>query len=185
MQKITPFLWFNNNAEEAINFYTSLFKNSKVGTIARYNEAAAAATGNPAGSVMTIAFKLDGHDFSAINGGPAFKFNPAVSFFIASNDEKEIDALWKKLSEGGKTLMELDKYEWSKKYGWVEDKFGLSWQLILGEDNIKQKIIPSFLFVDKAYGKAEEAMKFYVLVFNNAKVENIYKYPDNEKAVMY
>lgn len=195
MQKITPFLWFDNNAEEAVNFYTSLFsklggsasggKNSKVGKITRYDEAGAAATGRPAGSVMTIDFQLDGLEFAAINAGPVFKFNPSISFFIISNDESEIYQIWKKFSDGGKVLMELNKYDWSKKYGWIEDKFGLSWQLILAEDDIKQKIVPSLLFVDKSFGKAEEAIKFYTSVFKNAKTESIYKYPDNEKTVMY
>jgi predicted 3-demethylubiquinone-9 3-methyltransferase (glyoxalase superfamily) len=190
MQKITPFLWFDNQAEEAVNFYASLFKNSKIGNVTKYDEAGAAASGRPAGSVMTAGFQLDGYDFAAINGGPAFKFNPSVSFFIVLKDEKEIDYLWKKLSGGGKVLMELDKYDWSKKYGWLEDKYGLSWQLMLTEDEVKQKILPSLLFVDEAYGKAEEAMNFYTSVFKNAKVESIYKYgpdnkPNNENAVMY
>lgn len=185
MQKITPFLWYDSNAEEAVSFYTSLFKNSKVGKITRYDDAGAAATRRSAGSVMTIDFQLDGFEFAAINGGPIFKFNPSISFFIVSKDEPEIDRLWKKFSDGGKILMELDKYDWSKKYGWVEDKFGLSWQLILADDNVKQKIVPSLLFVDKAFGKAEEAIKFYISIFKNSKLESVYKYPDNEKAVMY
>lgn len=185
MQKITPFLWYDSNAEEAVNFYVSLFKNSKVGKITRYDDAGAAATGRAVGSVMTIDFHLNGLDFAAINAGPVFKFNPSISFFVASKDESEIDRLWKKFSDGGKVLMELSKYDWSKKYGWVEDKFGLSWQLILAEDDIKQKIVPSLLFVDTAFGKAEEAIKFYTSVFKNAKTESIYKYPDNEKAIMY
>jgi predicted 3-demethylubiquinone-9 3-methyltransferase (glyoxalase superfamily) len=84
-----------------------------------------------------------------------------------------------------KILMELDKYDWSKKYGWVEDKFGLSWQLILAEGDVKQKIVPSLLFVDKAFGRAEEAIKFYTSIFKISKLESVYKYPDNEKAVMY
>ncbi|RPI72249.1 MAG: VOC family protein [Ignavibacteriales bacterium] len=190
MQKITPFLWFDHQAEEAVNFYVSLFKNSKVGTIARYNEAAAAATGKPAGSVMTIGFQLDGNEFTAINGGPAFKFNPSVSLVVLSKNEKEIDDLWKKLIDGGKVLMELDKYDWSKKYGWLEDKYGLSWQLMITEDEIKHNIFPSLLFVDKFYGKADEAIKFYTSVFKNANVENVFKYGPNDKqnkenAVMY
>ena len=185
MQKITPFLWYDSNAEEAVNFYTSLFKNSKIGKITRYDDAGAAATGRSAGSVMTIDFHLNGLDFAAINAGPIFKFNPSISFFIVIKDEKEIDRLWKKFSEGGKILMDLNKYDWSKKYGWVEDKFGLSWQIILAEGEIKQEIVPSLLFVDKTFGKAEEAIKFYTSVFKNAKTESIYKYPDNEKAIMY
>lgn len=115
MQKITPFLWFDDNAEEAVNLYTSLFKNSKVGKITSYDEAGAAATGRKAGSVMTIDFLLDGLEFTSINAGPVFKFNPSISFFVITKDETEIDFLWEKFSDGGKVLMELDKYDWSKK----------------------------------------------------------------------
>jgi len=190
MQKITPFLWFDTQAEEAVNFYSSLFKDSKVGNASRYDEAGAAASGRPEGSVMTVSFQLNGQEFTAINGGPHFKFNPSVSFFVIFKSEADVDNLWGKLSEGGKVLMELQKYDWSKKYGWVQDKYGLSWQLMLTEDEIKQKIIPSLLFVDKVYGKAEEAINFYTSVFRNAKVESIYKYgpdykPNDENAVMY
>jgi predicted 3-demethylubiquinone-9 3-methyltransferase (glyoxalase superfamily) len=190
MQKITPCLWFNNNTEEAVNFYTSIFKNSKIGKVLRYDEASAKASGQPAGSVLTIEFNIDGNNFLGLNGGSAFKFNPSVSFFVTTKIENEVDELWKKFLNGGKVLMELQKYDWSKKYGWIQDKFGLSWQLMLTEDDIKQKIIPSLLFVDKVYGKAEEAMNFYTSVFGNSKLESIYKYglnyePDNENAVMY
>jgi predicted 3-demethylubiquinone-9 3-methyltransferase (glyoxalase superfamily) len=190
MQKITPFLWFDNNAEEAVNFYISIFGNSKINNFNRYSEDAAKATGRPAGSVMTASFNLNGHEFVALNGGPVFKFNPSVSFFVIFNNENEVDNLWGKLSDGGKVLMELQKYDWSKKYGWVEDKYGLSWQLMLTEDEIKQKIIPSLLFVNKVYGKAEEGINFYTSVFRNAKVESVYKYgpgyePNSENAVMY
>jgi predicted 3-demethylubiquinone-9 3-methyltransferase (glyoxalase superfamily) len=185
MQKITPFLWFDDNAEEAVNFYTSVFSDSKIKTTTRYSEESSKAAGRPKDSVMTVAFELYGFPFTAINGGPVFKINPSISFFFHSKDEKEIDNLWEKLSEGGKALMELDKYDWSKKYGWVQDKFGLSWQLMLTEDEVKHKIVPSLLFVDKNYGKAEEAMNFYLSVFKNGKVESVYKYPDDEKAVMY
>jgi len=185
MQKITSCLWFVSNAEEAAKFYTSLFTNSKIGKVARYDEASSKASGQPTGSVLTIEFEIEGHKFLGLNGGPAFKFNPSLSLFVVSKDESEIDSLWKKFSDGGKILMELDKYDWSKKYGWVEDKFGLSWQLILAEEDIKQKIVPSLLFVDKAFGKAEEAIKFYTSVFKNSKLESVYKFPDNDNAVMY
>jgi len=185
MQKITSCLWFVSNAEEAAKFYTSLFTNSKIGKVARYDEASSKASGQPTGSVLTIEFEIEGHKFLGLNGGPAFKFNPSLSLFVVSKDESEIDNLWKKFSDGGKILMELDKYDWSKKYGWVEDKFGLSWQLILAEEDIKQKIVPSLLFVDKAFGKAEEAIKFYTSVFKNSKLESVYKFPDNDNAVMY
>ena len=130
MQKITPFLWFDSQAEEAMNFYVSIFKNSKIGSTTRYDEAGSAAAGRPKESVMTISFNLDGQEFTAMNAGPVFKFNPSVSFIVITKDEKEIDDLWNKFSEGGKVLMELQKYDWSKKYGWVEDKYGLSWQVV-------------------------------------------------------
>ena len=190
MQKIIPFLWYDTQAEDAARFYTSVFKNSKMGSTTKYNEASAKASGMKAGSVMTASFEIDGYGFTAINGGSVFKINPPISFFYHSKDEKEIDDLWKKLSEDGKPLMDLNTYDWSKKYGWVEDKFGLSWQLMLTEDDAKHKIVPCLLFVDKNYGKAEEAMNFYLSVFNNSKVEGIYKYgpdsaPNIENAIMF
>ena len=190
MQKIAPFLWFNDNAEEAVNFYSSVFKNSKIGKATRYSKAGAAASGRPKGSVMTVSFELEGYNLTAINGGPVFKINPSISFFVNTKDEKEVDYLWNKLSDGGKVLMELNKYDWSKKYGWVEDKFGLSWQLMLIDNDIEQKIVPSFLFTDKVYGKANEAINFYSSIFKNAKVDNIFKYgpdfpPNDPDALMY
>jgi predicted 3-demethylubiquinone-9 3-methyltransferase (glyoxalase superfamily) len=126
MQKITPFLWFNDNAEEAVKFYTSIFKKSKIGKIARYDEAGEKAAGRPAGSVMTIEFEIEGQDFIALNGGPHFKFNEAVSFVVSCKTQTEADYYWNKLSAGGKKVQ----------CGWLTDKFGLSWQIvptILGE----------------------------------------------------
>jgi predicted 3-demethylubiquinone-9 3-methyltransferase (glyoxalase superfamily) len=189
-QKITPCVWFNGDAEEAVNFYTSVFNNSNIGKVLRYDEASAEASGQPLGSVLTIEFDIYGNQLLALNGGAAFKINPSISFFVFTTDETEVDFLWEKFSDGGKVLMELNQYDWSKKYGWIEDKFGLSWQLMLTEDEIKQKIVPSLLFVDKVYGKAEEAMKYYTSVFKNGKVESVYKYgpdfkPNNENALMY
>ncbi len=190
MQKITPFLWYDTQAEDAAKFYTSVFKNSKIGSTTKYNEASANASGMKPGSVMTASFEIEGFNFTAINGGPVFRINPSISFFVNTKDEKEVDELWKKLSDGGKVLMELNKYDWSKKYGWVEDKFGLSWQLMLIENDIEQKIVPSFLFTGNVFGKANEAINYYTSVFKNAKVDNIYKYgpeslPDNPEALMY
>lgn len=122
MQLITPFLWFDNNAEEAMNFYVSIFKNSKVGRVTRYGEAGP----GPAGSVMTVEFELDGQEFVGLNGGPHFKFTEAVSFTVRCETQEEIDYYWNKLSEGGQT----------SRCGWLKDKFGLSWQVeprILGD----------------------------------------------------
>ncbi|MBI5294357.1 MAG: VOC family protein [Chloroflexi bacterium] len=122
MQKITPFLWFDNQAEEAVNFYTSVFKNSKILSIARYGEAGP----GPAGAVMTANFELNGQEFVALNGGPVFKFTEAVSFVVNCETQAEVDHYWEKLSEGGET----------SRCGWLKDKFGLSWQIVptvLGE----------------------------------------------------
>ncbi|MGB8317236.1 MAG: VOC family protein, partial [Ignavibacteriaceae bacterium] len=131
MKKINPFLWFDNNAEEAVNFYISTFGNSKIRSTTKYNEESAKASGRPKDSVMTIAFDLYGQPFVAINGGPVFKINPSVSFFVSCTTENEAEDLWNKLSGGGKVLMPLDKYPFSDKYGWLEDKFGVSWQIII------------------------------------------------------
>ncbi len=126
MKGLTPFLWFDDKAEEAARFYTSIFKNSKIGTITRYGDAAAAAAGRPKGSVMTVTFQLDGQDFIALNGGPHFKFTEAVSFVVNCDTQKEIDEFWEKLTEGGEP----------GPCGWLKDKYGLSWQIVpaaLGE----------------------------------------------------
>lgn len=116
MQKITPFLWFNGKAEEAMDFYVSIFKNSKVVSVRRYGEAGP----GPKGTVMTTTFQLDGQEFFALNGGPHFSFTPAISFFVNCETQQEVDELWEKLSEGGR----------KDRCGWLQDKYGLSWQII-------------------------------------------------------
>ena len=116
MQRITPFLWFNGKAEEAANLYTSVFKNSKIGRIARYGEAGP----GPKGTVMSVTFQLDGQEFIALNGGPQFTFSPAVSFLVSCETQEEVDQLWEKLSEGGQ----------KQRCGWLQDKYGLSWQIV-------------------------------------------------------
>jgi predicted 3-demethylubiquinone-9 3-methyltransferase (glyoxalase superfamily) len=123
MQKITTFLWFDDKAEEAANFYTSIFKNSKIGTITRYREAAANASGRPAGSVMTVVFQLNGQEFIALNGGPHFQFTEAISLVVNCETQAEIDEFWGKLSAGGK----------ESQCGWLKDKYGLSWQIVPAE----------------------------------------------------
>ena len=116
MQKITPFLWFDGKAEEAMNFYVSIFKNSKAGSVTRYGDAGP----GPKGTVMSAKFQLDGQDFFALNGGPQFTFSPAISFFVNCETQQEVDELWEKLSEGGE----------KQRCGWLKDKYGLSWQII-------------------------------------------------------
>jgi predicted 3-demethylubiquinone-9 3-methyltransferase (glyoxalase superfamily) len=120
MQKITPFLWFDSNAVEAAKFYTSIFKNSKIIDIAHYGESTAAASGRPKGTVMIVSFELEGERFMALNGGPVFKFSPAISFLVNCETQEEVDDFWKRLSEGG----EQDQC------GWLKDKFGVSWQIV-------------------------------------------------------
>ena len=144
MQKITPFLWFDDKAEEAANFYTSIFNNSKIGTIARYGEEGP----GPKGTVMSATFQLAGQEFMALNGGPLFTFSPAISFFVNCETQEEVDELWVKLSEGGE----------KQRCGWLKDKYGLSWQIIptaLGEmlqdkDAEKsRKVMEAMLQMDK------------------------------------
>jgi predicted 3-demethylubiquinone-9 3-methyltransferase (glyoxalase superfamily) len=120
MKKITPCLWFDDKAEEAAKFYVSLIKSSKIGSITRYGKESAAASGRPAGSVMTVTFRLNGQKFMALNGGPAFTFSPAVSFIVNCDTQGEIDRLWEKLSRGGEKNV----------CGWLQDKYGVSWQIV-------------------------------------------------------
>ena len=137
MQKITPFLWFDDKAEEAANFYISIFKNSKMGRITRYGEAGP----GPKGTAMSVTFQLEGQEFFALNGGPHYKFTPAISLFVDCKSQEEVDELWEKLSAGGR----------KDRCGWLTDKFGLSWQIIpsvLGE-----------LLNDKDAEKSQRVMK--------------------------
>lgn len=122
MQKITPCLWFDDQAEEAVNFYVSLFRNSMIMNITRYGDAGAQASGRPEGSVMTVTFKLEGQDFMALNGGPVFKFTEAISLMAHCETQEELDELWQRLSEGGD--------EQAQQCGWLKDRYGLSWQIV-------------------------------------------------------
>jgi predicted 3-demethylubiquinone-9 3-methyltransferase (glyoxalase superfamily) len=137
MSKITPFLWFDNNAEEAVQFYTSIFKDSKILQTSRYNEAGP----GPKGSVMTMKFQLNGQEFIALNGGPHFKFNEAISFVVNCETQKEIDEYWEKLTTGGKEVQ----------CGWLKDRYGLSWQIV--------PIILGQLMSDKDPEKSKRAMQ--------------------------
>jgi predicted 3-demethylubiquinone-9 3-methyltransferase (glyoxalase superfamily) len=174
MQKITPFLWFNDQAEEAMKFYTSIFKNSKIGSVTRLGEEVP----GPKGKVLTGTFQLAGGEFMALNGGPEFTFTPATSFFVLCQTPEEIDRLWEKLSKGGTVLMELDKYPFSEKFGWVNDKFGVSWQLNLA--SFPQKISPFLMFVGEQAGKAEEAIRLYTSLFKNSSISHIDRYGPGE-----
>lgn len=191
MQKIVPHFWFDKEAKEAAAFYVSLFPDSKI-------EHTTVLQGTPSGSVDVVTFKLAGYSFQAISAGPLFKPNPSISFMVnfdPSRDEKareHLDELWNALADGGTPLMPLGEYPFSKRYGWIRDKYGVSWQLILTDPAGEPRpfIIPSLLFVTDAGKAAEEAVKFYVSLFKDAKVGTVARYPagmepNMEGAIMF
>jgi predicted 3-demethylubiquinone-9 3-methyltransferase (glyoxalase superfamily) len=176
MQKIIPNLWFNNNAKEAVDFYTYVFPDAKVVATSYYpkskEEGLADFQLNMAGRVLSIDFEIMGFRFIAINAGPEFTPNPSISFFITLDSKEEIDALWGKLAESGNQLMALGKYPFSEYYGWVQDKYNVSWQLILNnpKGDWRPKVIPSLLFTQDKNGKAEAAITLYTSVFKNSRI---------------
>ncbi|MEK5035283.1 VOC family protein [Paenibacillus sp. FSL R7-0302] len=190
-QRIVPHLWYDKEAAEAARFYASVFPESKVTSVTTLQD-------TPSGDADQVSFEVWGQPFMAISGGPYFKLNPAVSFFVNFDPSREQDAagrlgeVWDKLSEGGTALMPLGKYPFSERYGWIQDKFGVSWQLILtnpaGEE--RPAIIPSLLFVGDQCGRAEEAMSFYLSVFKDSRQGLLTRYPagsapDQEGTVMF
>lgn len=177
MNNITPQFWFDSAAEDAVKFYTTLFKNSKIGQTTRYSKVGFEIHGQPEGKVMTVKFELAGQKFLALNGGPIFKFTPAISFLVACSTAVEVETLWEKLSADGKVLMELGEYPFSQKYGWTEDRYGLSWQIMfMGDRPITQVITPTLMYVGSVCGRAEEAMQFYTTVFENSAIGDIMRY---------
>jgi predicted 3-demethylubiquinone-9 3-methyltransferase (glyoxalase superfamily) len=171
-------LWFDSQAEEAAKFYTSIFPDSKIGDILKYGKEGFEIHGRPEGSVMVVEFELSGEKFVAINGGPLFTFNPSISYFAVFETIEEADRVWNTLLKDGKVLMPYQKYDWSEKYGWVTDRYGLSWQISYGKiSDVGQRITPSFMFVGEQFGRAEEAIKFYTSVFKDSSVKGIMKYP--------
>lgn len=178
-QIITPHLWYDKEAKEAAEFYVSTFgRNSKISEASTMED-------TPSGSVEIVSFDIWGYTFSAISAGPLFKFNPSISFMVnfdPSQDEdarQRIDQVWAALSEGGKALMPLDQYPFSERFGWVEDKYGLTWQLIYTNPEGEERplIIPALLFVGDNCGKAEEASDFYLSVFGDSKRGALTRYP--------
>ncbi len=178
IQNIVPHLWYDKEAQEAAEYYASIFPDSKLTNVTTLHD-------TPSGDADLVSFELWGQKFMAINGGPYFKFNPSVSFFVNFDPSREKDAgekivkVWNKLSEGGTVLMPLGQYPFSEKYGWIQDRYGLSWQLILTnpEGEERPAILPSLLFVGDQCGKAEEAIHFYLSVFECAKQGHIARYP--------
>jgi len=162
MQKIIPHLWFNKEAKEAAESYAALIPNSKVKNITTLHN-------TPSGDCDVVSFELAGQPFMAISAGPLFKLNPSVSFQLKCGTKSEVDAIWEQISRGGNIFMPLGEYPFSERFGWVEDKFGLSWQIIFaGDREIRQRIAPFLMFVGKACGKTEEAANFYASVFKNS-----------------
>lgn len=184
MQKIITNLWFKSNEDitEAINLYTSLFNGKILST--QYYTSSDFPRGKE-GDILTIEFELNNQKYIAINGGPGFDFTPAISLSVECESEEQINNLYNKLVEDGSVLMELQKYDFSEKYAWIQDKFGLSWQLSLTKTPLK--ITPSFLFVGKQAGKAEEAINLYTSLFPDSKINMISRYQDgNDKdRIMY
>ncbi len=189
--KITPHLWFDKEAGDAAEFYCSIFPGSKITNLTRLH-------GTPSGDTEVVSFHLSGHPFMGISAGPLFRFNPSVSFFINfdpsrdANARKNLDTMWQRLSHGGNVLMPLDTYPFSERYGWIQDRYGVTWQLILSRPSGEERpfIVPSLAFVGRVSGRAEEAMKFYTSVFRNSKPGNVARYPkgmepDREGTVMY
>lgn len=164
MQRIVPFMWFNNRTEEAVGLYTSLFANSEVVHMSRIPD-------GPAKGSATCTFRLERQEFMAIDGGPQFTFTPAVSFYVNCGSREEIDRLYAGLSKDGGVLMPLDAYPFSERYCWIHDRFGVSWQLNL--TGRMPKIAPCLMFVGEHHGQAEEAIHFYMSIFDNASIEMI------------
>lgn len=163
--KIYPCLWFDNNAKEAASFYCSIFNGSSI------------TSENP----IVVRFKLGGEKFIALNGGPLFKPNPSISMFALFETEDETKSVWDKLNDGGTVLMPLDKYPWSNLYGWVQDKFGISWQVYTGSmNNVGQRFTPLLMFTGAQNGNADNAIQFYTSLFPNSSVNGIARYAAGE-----
>jgi predicted 3-demethylubiquinone-9 3-methyltransferase (glyoxalase superfamily) len=174
MQKIVPHLWFDTQAKEATAFYATLFVDSGVTNITTIKD-------TPSGDCDMVTFSMAGQKFMAISAGPYFTLNPAISLFVVFKDEAEITAVWEKLAEGGKILMPFNTYPWAQKYGWLQDKYGLSWQLSMSEHHdVAQKITPMLMFTQDKSGKAKEAIEAYTTIFPDSKVDMMVPYAAGE-----
>jgi predicted 3-demethylubiquinone-9 3-methyltransferase (glyoxalase superfamily) len=184
MHKVRPHLWFDKEAVDAAGFYCSTFPDSKVTDVTTLHD-------TPSGDTDIVSFELFGQPFMAISAGPLFTFTPAVSFLVSCTTKEEVDTFWKALSKGGAALMPLGSYPFSERYGWTQDRYGLSWQLMhAGEGEPRQRITPTLMFVGDVCGKAEEAIRFYTSVFPNSEIGPVQRYgsdepPEAEGAVKY
>lgn len=178
MEKIIPNLWYDKEAKEAVEFYVSVFDNARIlDKTVIYD--------TPSGDAEMLSFQLEGQQFSAISGGPFFKLNPSVSLMVACGTADEVDKKYAALSQGGEDLMPLGEYPFSKRYAWTQDRYGLSWQLMLSEEqnipeNYRQKITPCLLYSGEVCGKTEEAVRFYTDVFKGGTVDLLSHYQEGE-----
>lgn len=181
-QKITPTLWFDDKAEEAVNFYVSVFPNSKINFLKRWpQEGELPDEAIKPGTIKMAAFTLNGMQFYAFDAGPVFHFNPSISFYVVFETVDEVNNAWEKLSEGGTTLMPLNRYDWSERYGWINDRYGVSWQIVKDElKNVGQPITPLLMFSGDKRGDAEEAMEFYISIFKDSALQGIARYEEDD-----
>lgn len=174
MQKITPHLWFDKEARQAAEFYTTAFDDAKITYINTIHD-------TPSGDAEIVGFQIMGYDFLSISAGPYFKINPSISFHARCRTVEEVEHLWGKLSPGGSVMMELGEYPFSKKYGWIQDKFGVSWQVIHTDEDTAVRIVPALMFVGDVCGKAEDAIHFYASVFPGGKSHVLDRYTEGEE----
>jgi predicted 3-demethylubiquinone-9 3-methyltransferase (glyoxalase superfamily) len=178
---IVPCLWFDDQATAAADFYTSTFPGGRVTAVSHYPESSDNPSGKPRGSVLTVEFEVAGQHFTALNGGPQFTINPSLSFFAYVDTVDEAERLFAQLSSGGRVLMEIAEYPWSPRYGWTQDRFGVSWQVIAGRRPPgAPAIAPCLMFNGRQHGKAESALQNYARIFRNARVDAIERYARGE-----
>lgn len=174
MEKITPHLWFDTQAREAGDFYASVFPNSRVKNVTTLDN-------TPSGSVDIVDAVICGQEFTLLSAGPLFKFNPSISFLVACETKEEVDSLFHSLPSGGTAMMELGAYPFSERYGWVQDRYGVSWQVMFANREIEQKITPVLMFTETQAGRCEEAIRFYTSVFRDAQERGFNRYGGGEE----
>ena len=173
--KITPHLWYDAEAVEAARFYAATFPGSSVTDVSTIHD-------TPSGDCDIVSFELSGHPFMAISAGPLFRFNPSVSFIVRCGDAEEVDGIWANLADGGSALMPLDPYPFSPRYGWIQDRYGLSWQVMLAADEATgQRIVPMLMFVGDVCGKAQEAVSHYSSIFPDSSLGQLVPYGRGEE----
>lgn len=191
MQKIVPCLWYDEDAEDALRRYAELIPGSSIGAVARYGKAGHDIHGRQEGSVMTVEADLGGTRVVGLNGGPHFRFTPAISLFVTLEDAAAVDRLWEGLLDGGEVMMPLQAYDWSPRYGWLADRWGLTWQIALGRTaDSGRTVVPSLLFTGEQYGRAEEAMTYWMSLFDGSGIDGVLRHDgssptDRAGAVMH